>query len=56
MLYQPASGNGQIDIHYMSATTRENPAEPSLIFTGKQDTVNPVAGRTSKFASFSIWQ
>lgn len=40
----------------MIATTRLKPAEPPLIFTGKQQTSKPFGGSNSRFASFSIWQ
>jgi hypothetical protein len=38
------------------ATARVQPAEAALIFTGKQHTMNPVAGSASRFDSFSMWQ
>lgn len=46
------------EIAYWSrmATARVKPAEAPLIFTGKQETMKPVAGRLSRFESFSIWQ
>ncbi len=38
------------------ATARVQPADAPLILKGKQETVKPVGGSTSRFASFSMWQ
>jgi hypothetical protein len=38
----------------MIATTRVQPAEAPLIFTGKHDTVKPLEGSDSRFDSFSM--
>lgn len=38
------------------ATARVHPALAALTFTGKHETVKPVAGRTSRLCSFSIWK
>mgnify|MGYP006900562695 CR=1 FL=1 len=38
------------------ATARHHPAEARSIFTGKQLSVNPVAGSASRLWSFSMWQ
>src|SRR5277367_5497122 len=40
----------------MIATARVHPAEARSIFTGKQETVKPVAGSCSRLCSFSMWQ
>jgi len=40
----------------MIATARVQPADPPRTFTGKQLTVKPLAGKTSRLCSFSIWQ
>jgi len=40
----------------MIATARVQPAEPPRTLTGKQLTVKPLAGSTSRLCSFSIWQ
>jgi hypothetical protein len=40
----------------MIATALVQPAEARAIFTGKQTTVKPVAGRLSRLCSFSRWQ
>ena len=47
-----------VDRSYSSkmATARVQPADAPLILTGKQETVNPVAGSSSRLPSFSIWQ
>jgi hypothetical protein len=38
------------------ATQRVQPAEAASILTGKQHTLKPNGGSTSRLASFSIWQ
>jgi hypothetical protein len=40
----------------MMATARVHPAEPPRTLTGKQLTMNPLAGSASRLCSFSIWQ
>ena len=40
----------------MIATARVQPADARSIFTGKQDTMKPVAGKSSRLCSFSMWQ
>jgi hypothetical protein len=40
----------------MIATARVQPAEPPRTLTGKQLTVNPLAGSASRLCSFSMWQ
>ena len=40
----------------MMATARVQPAEAPRILTGKQLTVNPLAGSASRLCSFSMWQ
>ena len=40
----------------MMATARVQPADAALIFTGKQATLNPWAGSSSRLCSFSMWQ
>ena len=38
------------------ATARVHPADAARIFMGKQATVNPTGGSTSRLCSFSRWQ
>src|SRR5262245_59557629 len=40
----------------MIATALVHPADPPCTFTGKQLTMNPVAGNASRLCSFSTWQ
>ena len=40
----------------MIATARVQPAEARSILTGKQDTVKPLDGKSSRLCSFSMWQ
>jgi hypothetical protein len=39
----------------MIATALVQPADARSIFTGKQDTVKPVDGNSSRLCSFSMW-
>src|SRR5262249_52354802 len=54
----PPTGSSTCKAAYSSmiATARVQPADAARIFTGKQDTVNPVEGSASRLCSFSIWQ
>jgi hypothetical protein len=40
----------------MIATALVQPADARSIFTGKQDTVKPVDGNSSRLCSFSMWR
>jgi hypothetical protein len=40
----------------MIATAPVQRADARSIFTGKQDTVKPVDGKSSRLCSFSMWQ
>jgi len=45
------------ELHFSTiATARVHPAEACAIFTGKHETVKPVAGSSSRLPSFSRWQ
>jgi hypothetical protein len=44
------------DYKSMIATARVQPADARSILTGKQDTVKPVDGKSSRLCSFSMWQ
>jgi hypothetical protein len=48
---------GRFTVHSSTiATARVQPADARSIFTGKQETANPVEGSDSRLCNFSIWQ
>ncbi len=53
---RPTSTGRQAAHASIMATARVQPAEAALILTGKQATMNPCGGKTSRLCSFSMWQ